>query len=166
MTTRGNVTMESTPNYDLAFLLLLGSRTVIDHLHKYMAALGYDDVRPAHGFAFQRIAPHGATGNELAEFLDITKQAASEMVDYLEQRGYVVRQPHPSDRKSTRLNSSHSQISYAVFCLKQKHVLGFPRLHVLRNVQAGKMLPHDLFGRVSLDPLGADVPALHPHGDI
>src|SRR2546430_7610786 len=27
--------------------------------------------------------------------------------------------PH-SDRKSTRLNSSHSQISYAVFCLKKK----------------------------------------------
>src|SRR5688572_32491288 len=25
---------------------------------------------------------------------------------------------HPQDRKSTRLNSSHSQISYAVFCLK------------------------------------------------
>src|SRR2546427_7480283 len=33
------------------------------------------------------------------------------------------RPPHsrsPSDRKSTRLNSSHSQISYAVFCLKKK----------------------------------------------
>src|SRR5688572_31123428 len=28
---------------------------------------------------------------------------------------------HPAtDRKSTRLNSSHSQISYAVFCLKKK----------------------------------------------
>src|SRR5205085_12450651 len=26
----------------------------------------------------------------------------------------------PPDRKSTRLNSSHSQISYAVFCLKKK----------------------------------------------
>src|SRR2546430_12479507 len=26
-----------------------------------------------------------------------------------------------SDRKSTRLNSSHSQISYAVFCLKKKN---------------------------------------------
>src|SRR2546430_7714010 len=26
-----------------------------------------------------------------------------------------------TDRKSTRLNSSHSQISYAVFCLKKKH---------------------------------------------
>src|SRR2546430_11562135 len=28
--------------------------------------------------------------------------------------------PWPKDRKSTRLNSSHSQISYAVFCLKKK----------------------------------------------
>src|SRR2546430_7484590 len=28
--------------------------------------------------------------------------------------------PYPADRKSTRLNSSHSQISYAVFCLKKK----------------------------------------------
>src|SRR2546427_4586695 len=29
-------------------------------------------------------------------------------------------QPLARDRKSTRLNSSHSQISYAVFCLKKK----------------------------------------------
>src|SRR5437773_5137496 len=27
----------------------------------------------------------------------------------------------PADRKSTRLNSSHITISYAVFCLKKKH---------------------------------------------
>ncbi|MBO0778196.1 MAG: MarR family transcriptional regulator [Ktedonobacteraceae bacterium] len=91
--------MESVPSYDLTMLLLLGSRTMIDELHRHLATLGYDDVRPVHGFAFQRIAPHGATGNEIAEFLDITKQAASEMVDYLERRGYVVRQPHPTDRR-------------------------------------------------------------------
>src|SRR2546428_10372494 len=29
--------------------------------------------------------------------------------------------PGEGDRKSTRLNSSHDQISYAVFCLKRKH---------------------------------------------
>src|SRR5206468_6133780 len=29
-------------------------------------------------------------------------------------------QPLSTDRKSTRLNSSHDQISYAVFCLKKK----------------------------------------------
>src|SRR2546426_5010895 len=30
------------------------------------------------------------------------------------------RSPRPPDRKSTRLNSSHLVISYAVFCLKKK----------------------------------------------
>src|SRR3712207_9040996 len=29
----------------------------------------------------------------------------------------------PADRKSTRLNSSHANISYAVFCLKKKNIL-------------------------------------------
>src|SRR3712207_9231090 len=34
-----------------------------------------------------------------------------------------VQSPHPPlDRKSTRLNSSHANISYAVFCLKKKKV--------------------------------------------
>src|SRR3712207_8406020 len=32
----------------------------------------------------------------------------------------VRRRLHPQDRKSTRLNSSHANISYAVFCLKKK----------------------------------------------
>src|SRR5690349_23865662 len=33
-------------------------------------------------------------------------------------------EPGPADRKSTRLNSSHVEISYAVFCLKKKNKLG------------------------------------------
>ena len=32
-----------------------------------------------------------------------------------------------TDRKSTRLNSSHSMISYAVFCLKKKKTESLPR---------------------------------------
>src|SRR3712207_7523675 len=32
-------------------------------------------------------------------------------------------QPRATDRKSTRLNSSHANISYAVFCLKKKQNL-------------------------------------------
>src|SRR2546430_12381497 len=34
-----------------------------------------------------------------------------------------------TDRKSTRLNSSHSQISYAVFCLKKKTAHGHHRVN-------------------------------------
>src|SRR2546430_4391737 len=35
-------------------------------------------------------------------------------------RAQVFQHDAVGDRKSTRLNSSHSQISYAVFCLKKK----------------------------------------------
>src|SRR2546427_8661802 len=37
--------------------------------------------------------------------------------------GVARRQMLQRDRKSTRLNSSHSQISYAVFCLKKKNLI-------------------------------------------
>src|SRR5688572_30859225 len=63
-----------------------------------------------------------ALRNELA-------QTDTELVRLLAERMKLIRavaqykaeQGLPSlDRKSTRLNSSHSQISYAVFCLKKK----------------------------------------------
>src|SRR2546426_9327967 len=37
-------------------------------------------------------------------------------------RGATIRAGHTGDRKSTRLNSSHLVISYAVFCLKKKKI--------------------------------------------
>src|SRR5256885_17214080 len=41
-------------------------------------------------------------------------------VGHLAQLGSDARQGRQQDRKSTRLNSSHLVISYAVFCLKKK----------------------------------------------
>src|SRR5438876_5144864 len=38
----------------------------------------------------------------------------------LVRRGAATSRSPPRDRKSTRLNSSHPSISYAVFCLKKK----------------------------------------------
>src|SRR5699024_11721852 len=41
-------------------------------------------------------------------------------IQHCDRRGYVAYWHFSSDRKSTRLNSSHVSISYAVFCLKKK----------------------------------------------
>src|SRR2546430_3949036 len=41
-------------------------------------------------------------------------------------QGARPRRDRAADRKSTRLNSSHSQISYAVFCLKKKKKMHSP----------------------------------------
>src|SRR5690554_7154955 len=38
-------------------------------------------------------------------------------------RGHIEEFYHFRDRKSTRLNSSHVRISYAVFCLKKKNII-------------------------------------------
>src|SRR5689334_23972009 len=59
------------------------------------------------------------------------------------------------DRKSTRLNSSHSSISYAVFCLKKKTTRGHKRtLTVPPDVAPSvsfcqPITPHDLSGLAS-----------------
>lgn len=84
---------------DLTSLLSLSFSTLIDELNDRMSELGFGDIRPAHGFMFKRIIPDGATGIELAEYLGITKQAVSKMVDSLEKSGYVMRKTHPTDKR-------------------------------------------------------------------
>src|SRR2546427_8430087 len=45
--------------------------------------------------------------------------SACELIDFFRFNPHYAERLY-TDRKSTRLNSSHSQISYAVFCLKKK----------------------------------------------
>src|SRR2546427_13195574 len=46
---------------------------------------------------------------------------ATSLRRFLERFARAGRKARSADRKSTRLNSSHSQISYAVFCLEKKY---------------------------------------------
>src|SRR5689334_24568081 len=63
--------------------------------------------------------------------------------------------PYLADRKSTRLNSSHSSISYAVFCLKKKkhdhlsserptNPIHDSRIFIARTVHPHRRVPHHL----------------------
>src|SRR5690554_7643493 len=61
-------------------------------------------------------------GKEAVLGANVVLTASTKIIDVsgsepIETSGYV---PERSDRKSTRLNSSHVRISYAVFCLKKK----------------------------------------------
>src|SRR2546430_10107754 len=49
----------------------------------------------------------------------------------------VEHEAHREDRKSTRLNSSHSQISYAVFCLKKKNIEISEQTAAMHSERAG-----------------------------
>src|SRR5688572_32361120 len=61
---------------------------------------------------------------QLSQDLGVSRTPIREAMSLLEQEGFV--RTEARDRKSTRLNSSHSQISYAVFCLKKKIEIAAP----------------------------------------
>jgi DNA-binding MarR family transcriptional regulator len=83
----------------LAMSVLAAASRVIDRIQEGLARRGYDDVRPAHGFAFVRISQGDATVLDVAEHLGVTKQAASQLVEQLVQRGYVTRVADPFDAR-------------------------------------------------------------------
>ena len=56
--------------------------------------------KPAHSAVFAQIRPEGSRLTDLARGANMTPQAMGELVDELEQLGYVVRRPDPSDRRA------------------------------------------------------------------
>src|SRR3712207_8299363 len=69
------------------------------------------------GDVLGRVAPPGplreTAPQEIQRVDPVARRELAEVLAKLERRS-------PRDRKSTRLNSSHANISYAVFCLKKK----------------------------------------------
>src|SRR2546427_3627321 len=65
-------------------------------------------------------SPGRAGANDLAARARDRRLHILRMNTHLHDRHLLRGNKDTRDRKSTRLNSSHSQISYAVFCLKKK----------------------------------------------
>lgn len=76
---------------------------LVDGIQRGVAQAGFTDVRPVHGFAFARLSEAPATTAQLADHLGITKQATSELVHHLVDRGYVTRVDDPTDRRARLL---------------------------------------------------------------
>src|SRR5258705_9828965 len=88
---------------DLGILLAIGYQEFVRALRAAMAAVGFDDMGRSDGYVLRALAGNPLTVSALAELLDITKQGAAQIVDDMEQRGYVERRVSPSDRRSRPL---------------------------------------------------------------
>ena len=95
--------MNDVENWSVATDVLLLASQLTEAIHDGVARRGFRDVRPVHGFAFVRISAGDATIGALAEYLGVTKQAAAQLVQQLEERGYVTRRPHPHDASAALL---------------------------------------------------------------
>ncbi|MFE2460960.1 MarR family winged helix-turn-helix transcriptional regulator [Streptomyces sp. NPDC059402] len=92
--------MQNSDALAVTAALLAAAGELTQRIHEGVVARGFEGVRPAHGFAFTRLAPDGATVTDLAVHLGMTKQAASQLVEDLVRRGYVERRPHPDDARA------------------------------------------------------------------
>ncbi|MFD8227115.1 MarR family winged helix-turn-helix transcriptional regulator [Streptomyces massasporeus] len=92
--------MQNSEAMALSAALLAVAGGLTQRIHEGVLARGFEGVRPAHGFAFARLAPDGATVTDLAAHLGVTKQAASQLVDEMVRKGYAERRPHPEDARA------------------------------------------------------------------
>src|SRR5688572_32432715 len=91
-------------------------KTAIEECHAYLV---FDVTASPHLYTLS-----------LHDALPISWRSSLRHLAVLDARGLVHRRNvDQRDRKSTRLNSSHSQISYAVFCLKKKTVPAHVAVH-------------------------------------
>ena len=84
----------------IGVLLRVGWHGFLEELFERLAADGFDDLRPAYSPVFQHLERGGTRIGVLAERAQMTNQSMGYLVDALETRGYVRRQPDPADRRA------------------------------------------------------------------
>src|SRR2546430_9205793 len=110
-------------------------RYLIDHARgrpnaEFIALEGIENLLPASSAKLEL----AVTVDRLLEELAKTKPEWCTLVEVKYFLGLTDEEAAETDRKSTRLNSSHSQISYAVFCLKKKKYESAPFLNASHNL--------------------------------
>jgi DNA-binding MarR family transcriptional regulator len=65
-----------------------------------LAEQGYGDLRPMHLLVIERLFIFEARATELAEVIGLTKQATGQILDRMDELGYVQRVPDPSDGRA------------------------------------------------------------------
>ncbi|MEV4641024.1 MarR family transcriptional regulator [Actinoplanes sp. NPDC049548] len=88
---------------DFGILLALAYQNFVRDLRAHLAEQGFDDLGRSDGFVFRALGARPMTVSDLAARLDVTKQAAAQIIDDMQRRGYVVRTPDPDDRRAQRL---------------------------------------------------------------
>lgn len=94
--------MTSLPAHDLPnvpALLRAARGSYGNAVRASLLAAGFDDLPRNGPFVLGGMANHGASVADLIEALDVTKQAASQLIDALVLRGYLTREVNPDDRR-------------------------------------------------------------------
>ncbi|MFF3892721.1 MarR family winged helix-turn-helix transcriptional regulator [Streptomyces sp. NPDC001812] len=145
---------------ELTFLLGMAFQLVLSEFVDRLDAVGYADLRPMHGLVFQVLRGSGATSSELAEELGVTKQAAGQIIDDLEKRGYVERRPHPAGGRRKLVVLTDKALQHLAVAGRILHELEAQLTQQLNQI--GRQVPRAELAAVIRTLAGDSIPPLRP----
>jgi DNA-binding MarR family transcriptional regulator len=121
--------------------MLAGWQWTREQVYDGIRAAGYGDLSSAHIALFRYPTLDGLRPIEIAERMQITKQSVHDLLTHMEDRGYLVREPDPSDGRArvVRLTESGRRLELDVRAqarraeAKVATMLGEPRFTQLRD---------------------------------
>ena len=148
----------------LARLFAMAFRSLVDSLHERLRERGWDDVRPAFGFALLATRDAPMTVTELAALMGTTKQAASKLAGAMLGAGYLEQAVGTDDGRQRPLRLSprgrdllaEVERIYVELEAEWATVIGAPALDRLRrDLRSALIALH-----------GGGLPAVRPTGGI
>ena len=105
----------SARTQDFGILLALAYQEFVRELREEHIRHGFTDLGRSDGYVFRALAAAPLTVSALAGRLEVSKQAAGQIIDDMRRRGYVERRPDPSDARAQLLSlSERGQAALAV----------------------------------------------------
>ncbi len=107
---------------------------------EFLTALQPLDIEPRHFGSMRALRAFGpATQGQLAALLDVSPATVVSMVDHLEERGLLVRERDPADRRAYRLHLAHEadrvvELATETADEMHRHWLGGPRSRDRRDL--------------------------------
>jgi DNA-binding MarR family transcriptional regulator len=98
--------MVSTPKPLFSTLLRQLHLEIRREIYDAVCAAGYDDIGANHLYVFQLPGPDGLRPTELAERMNMTKQASNHLLASLEELGYITREAVAHDGRARLVRST------------------------------------------------------------
>lgn len=104
--------IQSSRNENIGRLFLRAHRDFQVRSAKKLAAHGYGDLNLAHLTVISHLDTQGTRIVTLAERASMTKQSMGQLVQELEEKGYVEREPDPTDRRAALIKFTDSGMRF------------------------------------------------------
>jgi DNA-binding MarR family transcriptional regulator len=137
-----------TPPVDIGILLALAYQEFVRQLRAYHAEQGYGDTGRSDGAVFRSLTIRPMTITELGARLQVSKQAAGQIVDDMQRRGYVDSEPDPHDGRARLLRLSERGVAAlaAARAFHQRYERRLAREHGREAVDALRAMLESMAG--------------------